>query len=131
MNCPKCQKENEANALYCNQCGTPIGKVKKSGIDYSALMLMAYIVIQIVSNLTVNLLKYIGNNYWGDWRMTNIIMTFIYLFINISFLLVPLSIKNLPIKIISFLISMLLVGYWVYGNISFIFEMWNMENSYY
>jgi predicted acyltransferase len=131
MNCPKCQKENEANALYCNQCGTPFGKVKKSGIDYSALMLMAYIVIQIVSNLTVILLKYIDNNFWRDWRMTNIIITFIYLFTSICFLLIPLSIKNLPIKIISFLISMLLVGYWVYGNISFIFEMWNMENSYY
>jgi|GEM_PF-1581224 len=126
MNCPKCQKENEANALYCNQCGTPIGKVKKSGIDYSALMLMAYIVIQIVSNLMVILLKYIDNYYWRDWRMTNIIITFIYLFTSICFLLIPLSIKNLPIKIISFLISMLLVGYWVYGNISFIFEMWNM-----
>ena len=131
MNCPKCQKENEANALYCNLCGTPIGKVKKSGIDYSALMLMAYIVIQIVSNLTVILLRYIDKNFWGDWRMTNIIITFIYLFINICFLLVPLSIKNLPIKIISFLISMLLVGYWVYENISYIFQMWNMENSYY
>lgn len=131
MNCPKCQKENEANALYCNQCGTPFGKVKKSGIDYSALMLMAYIVIIIVSNLTIILLKYIGNNFWGDWRMTNIIITFIYLFINICFFLIPLSIKNLPIKIISFLISMLLVGYLVYENISYIFQMWNMENSYY
>ena len=130
MNCPKCQKENEANALYCNQCGTPIGKVKKSGIDYSALMLFIFILIELFSSIFRLLITFIGDSLFDNPYTTTIIQMVIGILTSICFILIPLAIKNLTLKIICLIITVLLIIYWVSNSIMSIINICSFQSAY-
>lgn len=130
MNCPKCQKENEANALYCNQCGTPIGKVKKSGIDYSAIMLFIFILIELFSSIFRLLITFIGDSLFDNPYTTTIIQMVIGILTSICFILIPLAIKNLTLKIICLIITVLLIIYWVSNSIMSIINICSFQSAY-
>ena len=130
MNCPKCQKENEANALYCNQCGTPIGKVKKSGIDYSAIMLFIFILIELFSSIFHLLITFIGDSLFDNPYTTTIIQMVIGILTSICFILIPLAIKNLTLKIICLIITVLLIIYWVSNSIMSIINICSFQSAY-
>ena len=130
MNCPKCQKENEANALYCNQCGTPIGKVKKSGIDYSAIMLFIFILIELFSSIFRLLITFIGDSLFDNPYTTTIIQMVIGILTSICYILIPLAIKNLTLKIICLIITVLLIIYWVSNSIMSIINICSFQSAY-
>ena len=130
MNCPKCQKENEANALYCNQCGTPIGKVKKSGIDSSAIMLFIFILIELFSSIFRLLITFIGDSLFDNPYTTTIIQMVIGILTSICFILIPLAIKNLTLKIICLIITVLLIIYWVSNSIMSIINICSFQSAY-
>ncbi len=112
MYCPKCQSQNEENAQFCRNCGTNLyaPQVEAKSDNTSSTLLFVYIAIMAISVLAqFAIQKFVGYWYEGVWRY---VQGTLWLIQNLTFILIPLSIKNKTLKIIGLVIAAVLIIYW-------------------
>lgn len=120
MNCLRCNIENEEGAKFCKNCGmdvtfTPSNENTNS--KSSDTFLIVFIAIAFVSAIAQFAIEKLVDNWYES--PTKYIQASFWLLQNLSFILIPLSIKNKALKIIAFIITVIMVAYWVYTNVQF------------
>ena len=131
MNCPKCKSENEMGALYCKRCGSKLLQSSTVKFDHASLMLIIYILITIGCTLFTAILPILGDFLDMKWESTHILTVGGWMLQNISFILLPLAIKNMLLKIIGIVISIPLILYWLYGNLQDIIHLYEIYSNIY
>ena len=116
MNCPKCKSENEMGALYCKRCGSKLLQSSTVKFDHASLMLIIYILIAIGCTLFRAIVPILGDFLDMRWESTLTLTIGGYMLQDISFILIPLAIKNMLLKIIGVVISIPLILYWLYDS---------------
>ena len=116
MNCPKCKSENEMGALYCKRCGSKLFQSSTVKFDHASLMLIIYILIAIGCTLFRAIVPILGDFLDMRWESTLTLTIGGYMLQDISFILIPLAIKNMLLKIIGVVISIPLILYWLYDS---------------
>lgn len=120
MNCLRCNTPNEEGAKFCKNCGmdmtyTPSNESTNS--KSSDTFLIIFISIAFISAIAQFAIQKLVDNWYES--PTKYIQASLWLLQNLSFLLIPLAIKNKTLKIVGFIITAIMVIYWVYTNIEF------------
>ena len=121
MNCTRCNTQNEEGAKFCKNCGMymiyrPSEENNNSKLSDTFLIVFVSIVF-IASIAEFVILEFVDNWYESP---TKYIRSCLWILQNLSFILIPLSIKNKFMKIIGIIFTALMVIYWVYTNVAFI-----------
>ena len=120
MNCLRCNTPNEEGAKFCKNCGmdmtyTPSNENTNS--KSSDTFLIIFIAIAFVSAIAQFAIQKLVDNWYES--PTKYIQASFWLLQNLSFILIPLSIKNKTLKIVGLIITAIIVIYWVYTNVKF------------
>lgn len=120
MNCLRCNTPNEEGAKFCKNCGmdltyTPSQENQNS--KSSDTFLIIFISIAFVSAIAQFAIEKLVENWYES--PTKYYRSALWILQNLSFILIPLAIKNKSIKIIGLIITLIMVVYWVYSNIKF------------
>ena len=123
MNCLRCNTENDQSTKFCKNCGANLQPKpivpQNTNSKLSDILLIIYIGIYLITTLMQFLLQELNPSYYRDTNRYLIGM--IWIIQNLSFILVPLSIKNQLMKILGIIFSSLLILYWIYLNVKFMF----------
>ena len=119
-NCPNCKKTNEAGSQFCNNCGLNLMTYNFSAntnTQTSDILLLIFIIISFLSAIV----QFIIQKIYIDWYdgPTRYIQGFMWIVQNISFILIPLAIKKMPVKVAGIVITVVLTIYWIITNVSF------------
>lgn len=135
MFCKNCNQEISDNARFCTHCGADQTMMENTYIshapnpnyaanttsgdsnDQSSLILLAFTAIWFVGNLLLEILRLTVD----EWYVKSYYYI-IFVFINLSFLLIPFAIKKMQYKIIAFVIVTPCVLYFLYHNIKGVIE---------
>ena len=120
MNCLRCNTENEEGVKFCKNCGmdmTYTPSKENTNSKLSDTFLIVFISIAFVCAIALFALQKLVDNWYES--PTKYIPSSLWLLQNLSFILIPLSIKNKTIKIIGIIITAIMVIYWVYTNVEF------------
>ncbi len=118
MDCLNCNASNEDGAKFCKECGKnllfpPLSANSK--ISSADLMLLIFSIVTIFLTLIQFAIeKLVDNLYMSPFAY---FQGTLWIFQNISFILIPLSIKNQTLKIIGIVVTVLLIIYWVANNV--------------
>ena len=120
MNCLRCNTPNEEGAKFCKNCGmdltyTPFQENQNS--NPSDTFLIIFISIGFLSAIAQFAIEKLVDNWYES--PTKYYRSALWILQNLSFILIPLAIKNKSIKIIGLIITLIMVIYWVYSNIKF------------
>jgi hypothetical protein len=120
MNCLRCNTPNEEGAKFCKNCGmdltyTPFQENKNS--KFSDTFLIIFICIGFVSSIANYAIEILVENSYVN--PTKFYRSALLILQNISFILIPLAIKNKSIKIIGLILILIMVVYWTYLSIKF------------
>lgn len=120
MNCLRCNTPNEENAKFCKNCGmdmtyTPSNESTNS--KSSDTFLIIFISIAFISAIAQFAIQKLVDNWYES--PTKYIQASLWLLQNLSFILIPLAIRNKTLKIVGFIITAIMVIYWVYTNVEF------------
>lgn len=120
MNCLRCNTPNEEGAKFCKNCGMDLfykPSQENQNSKYSDTFLIIFISIFFVSDSALfGIFKLVEN--WHE-APTKYYRSALWILQYLSFILIPLSIKNKSIKIIGLIITLIIVVYWVYFNIKY------------
>ena len=119
-NCINCKKSNEEGANFCNNCGMNLTNFtfnKNPDAQLSDVLLLVFLIISVVAAIA----QFIIQRFYIDWYEAPVryVQGFFWILQNISFILIPISIRNMPIKIAGIIITAILIIYWIYTNIHF------------
>lgn len=120
MNCLRCNTPNDESAKFCKNCGldlTYIPSHESNNSKFSDTFLIIYIGIIFVSTITQFAIENLVENWYDS--PTKYYRASLWIFQNVSFILIPLVIKNKSIKIIGVIFALIMVVYWVYLNIKY------------
>lgn len=120
MNCYRCNIENEEGVKFCKNCGmdmTHTPSKKNSNSKLSDTFLIVFISIAFVCAIAQFTIQKLVDNWYES--PTRYIQSSLWLLQNLSYILIPLSIKNKSIKIIGIIITAIMVIYWGYTNFEF------------
>ena len=120
MNCLRCNKPNEEGAKFCKNCGmdmtyTPSNEGTNS--KSSDTFLIIFISVSFISAIAQFAIQKLVDNWYES--PTKYIQASLWLLQNLSFILIPLAIRNKTLKIVGFIITAIMVIYWVYTNVEF------------
>ena len=120
MNCLRCNTENEEGAKFCKNCGmdmtyTPSNEGTNS--KSSDTFLIIFISVSFISAIAQFAIQKLVDNWYES--PTKYIQASLWLLQNLSFILIPLAIRNKTLKIVGFIITAIMVIYWVYTNVEF------------
>lgn len=117
MICPRCNAPNEANTEFCKSCGMDLAYTRSKETKASDTLLIVFISIAFIAAISqFAIQRLVGNWHEGS---TKYIQSFLWLVQNLSFILVPLAIKNQTLKIVGVVITSMMVIYWVYSTLEF------------
>lgn len=120
MKCPKCNSEIEDGSKFCCHCGANIQaqteKTIKNSFTSSKLLLI-YAIVIFVCTVANAILTNTTSWFEQPWRTVYVMICFIQ---NLSFLLIPFAINKKPYKVVAFVLTGLLVAYWIFNNIKFL-----------
>ncbi len=118
MNCLHCNAPNEDGAKFCKDCGKKIefpplyANTNNTSAD---IMLFIFLMVTIFLTLIQFAIeKLVDNLYMSPFAY---FQGALWIFQNICFILIPLSIKNQTLKIIGIVVTVLLIIYWVVNNV--------------
>ena len=120
MNCLRCNTENEERAKFCKNCGmdmtyTPSNENSNSTSSDKLLITFLCIVFFVfISAFAIE--KLVEDWYEGPFKYVG---SSLLLLRNLSMILIPLSIKNKTLKVIGLIMTIIIVIYWVYGNVEY------------
>ncbi|MBL7830710.1 MAG: zinc ribbon domain-containing protein [Saprospiraceae bacterium] len=120
MNCLRCNTPNEEGAKFCKNCGmdmtyTPSNESTNS--KSSDTFLIIFISVAFISAIAQFAIQKLVDNWYES--PTKYIQASLWLLQNLSFILIPLAIRNKTLKIVGFIITAIMVIYWVYTNVEF------------
>ena len=120
MNCLRCNTPNEERAKFCKNCGmdmtyTPSNEGTNS--KSSDMFLIIFISVSFISAIAQFAIQNLVDNWYES--PTKYIQASLWLLQNLSFILIPLAIRNKTLKIVGFIITAIMVIYWVYTNVKF------------
>jgi hypothetical protein len=115
MICPKCNHENEDDAMFCRHCGSSMNPVPEKESNTSSILIFVWIIaVGVLSVITTLYTEFVGNWYEGISKMIYIGIQIIHNFVMI---LPAFAIKNKTLKIIGIILMAGLVIWWVFSNI--------------
>ena len=120
MNCLRCNTENEEGAKFCKNCGmdmTYTPSNENSNSTSSDKLLITYLCIYFfvfISTFAID--KLVDNPYEGPIKY---IRGSLWILRNLSMILIPLLIKNNPLKIIGLILTIIYTIYYIYNNVEF------------
>ena len=118
MNCLHCNAPYEDGFKFCKNCGKKMGfppLSENSKISPADLMLLIFsIVTALLTLIQFTIEKLVDNLYMSPVAY---FQGALWIFNNICFILIPLSIKNQTLKIIGLVVTTLLIIYWVVNNV--------------
>jgi len=120
MNCLRCNTPNEEGAKFCKNCGMDMTYVPSNEIANSKTsdtLLVIFISIAFVSEIAQFAIHKLVTNWYES--PTKYIYGSLWLLQNLSFILIPISIKNKTLKIIGLIITTIMIIYWVYSDVEF------------
>jgi hypothetical protein len=120
MNCPECQTQNGDNAQFCKNCGIHLHMRSESKNDnnLSDTLLFIFILVGFVAVIVgFAIQKFVPNWYESPVKY---VQGAIWILNNLSFILIPIAIRNRTLKVIGLIVGILLVIYWLYSNIEFL-----------
>ena len=89
-----------------------------NGNDLSSILLLVFVVLFVLIRFMGILMEELVPNWYDSgWRIFDGIMGII---LNLSFFLIPLSIKKTPLKVIAFIVLTPIILYSLYRNIMYI-----------
>lgn len=118
MNCLRCNTENEEGAKFCKNCGvdmTYIPATENTSSKSSDTLLTIFIGVAFISTIAIFAIQKLVNDWYES--PTKYIYSSLWLLQNLSFVLVPLSIKNKTLKIVGLIITAIMVIYHIYEYI--------------
>jgi hypothetical protein len=132
MNCQKCNTENDQETKFCKNCGANIQpKVEvpantKTNSNLSDILLIIFIGVALITNTIIVVIQkiYPESYYPGSNRVIigHYILGLTWVLQNLSFILIPLSLKNKLMKLLGIIFMSLIVLYWLYNNLKFMFD---------
>jgi hypothetical protein len=120
MNCLRCNTPNEEGAKFCRNCGMDMSytpskeNVNSKSADTLLIIFISIAFISVIAQFAIQ--KLVDNWYESP---TKYIQGSLWLLQNLSFILIPLSMKNKNLKIVGLIITVIMVIYWVYTNVEF------------
>lgn len=117
MNCSKCGFQNEEQAKYCEQCGTPLFEMTKVStedsnifVSISALLLVLFPLIYKIHH-KIFLLIYGGDDYYKiyetvAYRITGAFLAVLQFAIPVTLVIV---VKNVKLKILIIVLAIVLL----------------------
>lgn len=125
MKCPKCNYENEENAMFCLRCGSPMHQVENKEKDASSIILFIWAVCMFLCILSTSIITSIIPRF-NDCFTNNKALLIIYFYYGISifqdllYLVPAFAIKNMFLKIIGIIVMTIAVIWRIYNTISFL-----------
>lgn len=121
MNCVNCKTINLEGSQFCNKCGmnlTNYAMNKNTSTQVSDILLLMFVGVALVASIA----QFIIQRFFIDWYYSSVryVQGLIWIIQNISYILIPLSIKNIPIKIAGFIITAIWIVYWLISNVQFL-----------
>lgn len=119
MNCKKCNTQNEEEALFCRNCGIAIHETNVSDVRFKTSDMLLIIFLGITLILVIA--QFYIQKYVENWIQSpvKILQAGLWIFQNVSFILIPLCIRDKTLKIVGLIITFLVVSYWIYKNVEF------------
>ena len=120
MNCLRCNTPNEEGAKFCRNCGMDMSYTpSKENVNSKSAdtLLIIFISIAFISAIAQFAIQKLVDNWYES--PTKYIQGSLWLLQNLSFILIPLSMKNKNLKIVGLIITVIMVIYWVYTNVKF------------
>lgn len=123
MNCLRCTTPNEEGAKFCKNCGmkmtykTSNENTTSKTSDTLLIIFLSVAFVTAIAQFAIQ--KLVVNWYEGP---TKYVQGFLWLIQNLSFILIPLSIKNKIMKIVGLVITVIMVSYWVFTNLEFMLK---------
>lgn len=121
MNCLRCNTPNEDEANFCKNCGKDLNSIMpnhRPSYKLSDIFLIFFFSIAFVSTiLETIILIFFFNWYWNNVS-AKYVMASLVILQNLSYILIPFSIRNKTAKIIGFIITSILIIIWIYRNIN-------------
>lgn len=121
MNCSRCGTSNDNTAKYCRNCGTELTifpeQVKADSRSTSHLILI-FLCITFAGSMTQFAIQRLVNNWYES--PVRIVQGILWLVQNVSFILLPLAIRDKNLRIIGLVITIIMIIYWSYSNIQFL-----------
>ena len=120
MNCLRCNTPNEEGAQFCRNCGMDMSYTpSKENVNSKSAdtLLIIFISIAFISAIAQFAIQKLVDNWYES--PTKYIQGSLWLLQNLSFILIPLSMKNKNLKIVGLIITVIMVIYWVYTNVEF------------
>ncbi len=119
MQCLNCNTHNDATANFCKHCGAELGTIFQSKKENktSDHLLLAYIVITFIMAIAQFSIQRLFQN-WFDAPI-KYIQGFLWIIQNLSFIILPVLIKDRSLKAAGLVIASIAVLYWIYSNVEF------------
>jgi hypothetical protein len=120
MNCLRCNTPNEEGAKFCRNCGMDLSYTpskENANSKYADTLLIIFICIAFISAIAQFAIQKLVDNWYES--PTIYIQGSLWILQNLSFILIPLSMKNKNLKIVGIIITVIMVIYWVYTNVEF------------
>lgn len=129
MSCLDCNTQNENSARFCENCGMDINHntaVKNKGDKKSDIFLTVFIIASIFFEIIIQLIDFIvriDHMFGNDDKQMVFIVRTIRIISYLIWLLLPLSIKNRRLRIISLVLTSIFVayraGYLIYFTVTY------------
>lgn len=117
MNCFNCLTPNADDAKFCKNCGTSLyfTKTPKSPSD---ILLIVFITIGLI----VNIGQFIIQQAFDNWYQAPIkyAISGAWILQCLSFILLPLAIKDTSLKTVGFILAAIWIIYGIYSNVIFL-----------
>ncbi len=123
MNCLRCNTENEEGVKFCKNCGmdmTFTPSKENTNSKLSDTFLIVFISIAVVCAIAQFAIQKLVDNWYES--PTKYFQGSLWLLQNLSFILIPIAIRNKTLKIIGIIITAIMVIYWVYSNVKWMIE---------
>lgn len=117
MNCLRCNTPNEEAAKFCTNCGMHLtylpSKENSNSSSSDTLLIISICIVFISSAGNFAIDQLVDNWYEGP---TKYFMGSLWLLRDLSFILIPISIRNKSLKIIGIIFTAIMIIFWVYGS---------------
>lgn len=117
MNCLRCNTPNEEGAKFCKNCGMDMNYTpsnENTNSTSSDKLLITYLCISFFAFISGFAIDKLVEDSYSD--STRYIQYTLWMVMNLSMILIPLSIKNKSLKIVGLILTLIMVIYWSYNN---------------
>ena len=126
MNCPKCTTENDQSTKFCKNCGTNLQPKPEATAGANSNLSDVLLFIFLMTFIFTVVSEFLIQKIFEDWFMNTGVkytLGIVWFLRSLSFILVPISIKNTTLKILGIVFMSLVIIYYLYRDFSFVFNI--------